>query len=74
MKKARFRQWMAGTVLAAVPAGLLSVLPSTVWALAVGGRVWRVKEALLTPGGLFVGRDAWIGTLVFLVRCMRESQ
>ena len=62
MKKARLRQWTIDTVVAAVPAGLLSVLPSTVWAFAFGGHVWRVKEALLTPCALFVGRDAWIGT------------
>jgi len=55
---------MVDTVLAAVPAGLLSVLPSTVWAFASGGHIWRVKEALLTPGALFVGRNAWIGTQI----------
>ena len=65
MKKARLRQWMTDTVLAAVPAGLLSVLPSTFWAFAFGGRVWCIWEGLLTPGGLFVGRDAWIGTQIF---------
>lgn len=65
MKKVHFRQWVTDTVVAAVPAGLLSVLPSTVWAFAFGGHVWRVKEALLTPGALFIGRDAWIGTQIF---------
>ena len=65
MKSVSWRRWMIDTVTAAVPAGLLSVLPSTVWAFAFGGHVWRVKEALLTPGALFVGRDAWIGTQIF---------
>ena len=65
MKKAPLRQWMTDTVVAAVVAGLLSVLPSTLWAFAFGGHVWRVKEALLTPGALLVGRDAWIGTQIF---------
>ena len=62
MKKARLRQWTIDTVVAAVPAGLLSVLPSTVWAFAFGGLVWCMWEALLAPGELFVGRNAWIGT------------
>ena len=65
MKRGSWRRWMIATVLAAVPAGLLSVLPSTVWAFVSGGHIWAVKAALLTPGALFVGRDAWIGTQIF---------
>jgi len=44
---------MTDSVVAEVPPGLFAVLESTVWAFAFGGRVRRVKEALLTPGGSF---------------------
>ncbi|MBC8872536.1 MAG: hypothetical protein H8E44_24140 [Planctomycetes bacterium] len=63
MIRVHFRQWMTDTVLAAIIAGLLGVLPSTVWAFFSGA---RVEEALLVPGELFVGRNAWIGTKIFV--------
>ena len=55
------RPWLVTTAIAAVSAGILSGIPSTVWALTTDGDPW---EATVAAGAAVVGTDAPFGRLL----------
>ncbi len=55
------KRFWADSLTAAVLAGILSGVPSTVWALATGGDPW---EATLAAGAVVFGPDASFSTLI----------
>ena len=55
------RRWLKCTLIAAIAAGILSGLPSTMWAVVTGGDIW---EATLAAGAALVGADATFAQLL----------
>jgi len=55
MKPIVSHAWLRDTVIAAALAGILSAVPSTVWAFAAGTNPW---EATVAAGAVVVGTDA----------------
>jgi hypothetical protein len=49
------KHWVRTTLVAAMLAGILSGIPSTLWALITGGNVW---EATRAAGAILIGTDA----------------
>ena len=49
------KHWVRTTLVGAILAGILSGIPSTLWALVSGGDVW---EATLAAGATLIGPDA----------------
>ncbi len=61
MKLKLTRPWLLTTAIAAVSAGILSGIPSTMWALTTDGDPW---EATVAAGAIVLGREASFGALL----------
>ena len=55
------KTWLRNTVIAAALAGILSGIPSTVWAFVAGTDPW---EATIAAGAVVVGTDAPFASLI----------
>ena len=55
------RRWLKCTIIAAILAGILSGIPSTLWAIATSGDVW---EATLAAGAALMGPNATFAQLL----------